>query len=240
MECTTWSPAPALASGAKANGAPAKDELLVTFDAKRSVRVLVVPALFDEANKLRRFTLSVMRALDEAGVDSALPDWPGCHESLALLSRQSLTRWRSCANQVAQHFGATHVLSLRAGALIAPVDLPGWRYAAVDGAKTLSGMLRAQMISEREAGRDATRADLMERGRSEGLVLGGWALGPALVSELETATAPEAADQVAIEQAALGGSGLWLRAEPDDNAEQAAALASIVINSVSDHGEGSS
>ena len=54
------------------------EELLLAFDQGRERRVLILPAWFDEANKMRRFTVQAMRALDEAGVDAFLPDLPGC------------------------------------------------------------------------------------------------------------------------------------------------------------------
>lgn len=226
MEFRNWSPAAPDAGKAP----PAREELLVTFDHARSKRVLILPALFDEANKLRRFTLSVMRALDSLGIDSALPDWPGCHESLAPLRVQTLAGWREHAGQVARQFGATHTLAIRAGALIAPADLPGWRYAALGGSKLLSGLLRAQVIAEREAGRSATREALLEQGRASGLTLGGWELGPVMVRELESAAPASGPSPVDIDQAQLGGPGLWLRAEPGEDADQAQALARIIAD----------
>ncbi|MEL7218652.1 MAG: hypothetical protein AAGK01_09510, partial [Pseudomonadota bacterium] len=70
------------------------EELLLAFDENRPVRVLILPAWFDEANKLRRFTVEVMRRLDGSGIDSFLPDLPGCNESLAQLSEQTIASWR--------------------------------------------------------------------------------------------------------------------------------------------------
>ena len=49
------------------------EELLVKIDHGRNIRVLILPALFDEANKLRRFTVELMRALDRLEIDSFLP-----------------------------------------------------------------------------------------------------------------------------------------------------------------------
>ena len=95
--------------------------------------MLVLPALFDEANKLRRLTVEVMRRLDGAGVDSVLPDLPGCNESRQPLEAQTLDHWREAARAAATHCGATHVLTLRGGALTAPSELPGWAYSPVAG-----------------------------------------------------------------------------------------------------------
>ena len=49
-----------------------------------------------------------------------------------------------------------------------------------------------------------------------------------MIGELETAT-PAASTQRLIEQSELGGAGLWLRAEPGDDPEQAAALAQLIV-----------
>lgn len=205
-----------------------REELLVAFDSARAMRVLICPAWFDEANKLRRFTLEVMRRLDQAGIDSFLPDLPGCNESLAPLSLQVLADWRDAMATAAQSFRATHVLAIRAGALLAPAHLPGWHYAAQSGAKLLRGMIRARTIAAREAGREEKAEALLALGRSEGLMLGGWTLGAALIRDLEGAEAVLAHRQSDIAQSQIGGSGLWLRAEPDEDARQADALAAII------------
>ncbi len=206
----------------------AREEMLVCFNANRAARILVVPALFDEANKLRRFTLGVMRTLDEEGVDSLLPDLPGCNESLAPLSQQTLAGWRADLAKLAERFKATHVLSIRAGAMMAPKDLPGWRYAPLEGSKILSGLLRGRVLAARELGREESREGLLELGREEGLELAGWKFSAPMIRELESAS-PAPSDQRQIEQSELGGAGLWLRAEPDDDPKQAAALARIIV-----------
>jgi len=210
----------------------AGEELLVGFDRGRPLRVLVLPAWFDEANKLRRFTVEVMRRLDSAGIDSLLPDLPGCNESIEPLELQTLSSWRAAAEAAAETLGATHVLAIRAGALIAPATLPGWHYAAQSGPKLLRGMIRARTITAREAGKFETYEELTAIGRDAGLVLGGWPLGPEMVAELETAEPALAPGQSNIPQGALGGAGLWLRAEPDEDAGQADRLAGAIGQSL--------
>lgn len=216
---------------ARPDGTPG-EELLVAFDRGRAVRVLVCPAWFDEANKLRRFTVETMRRLDSAGIDSFLPDLPGCNDSLAPLAQQTLAGWQAAINGAALAFRATHVLAIRAGALLAPARLPGWHYAAQSGPRTLRGMIRARTIAAREAGREEKAEALMALGRSEGLVLGGWPLGAGMIRELEAAEPALGEGQSDIAQAMLGGPGLWLRAEPDEAPEQSAALAAIIAESL--------
>ncbi|WP_073974019.1 hypothetical protein [Erythrobacter donghaensis] len=222
---STWTPpAP--------DGTPAGEELLIAFDRGRDLRLLVCPAWFDEANKLRRFTLEVMRRLDRAGVDCLLPDLPGCNESLAPLQFQTLEGWRSHMIAAAEALRATHVLAIRAGALVAPPALSGWHYAAQSGPKLLRGMIRARTIAAREAGWDETSEALMAQGRAEGLTLGGWAIGPAMLAALEAAEPVLAPGQSELAQSALGGPGLWLRAVPGEDAGQADRLAARIVQSL--------
>ncbi len=211
--------------------------MLLAFDRGRAVRVLVCPAWFDEANKLRRFTVEVMRRLDAAGIDSFLPDLPGCNESLASLCNQTLAGWRSDIVAAARDLGATHVLAIRAGALIAPKALPGWHYAAQSGPKLLRAMLRARVIAARESGFSESSEQLALAGRREGLVLGGWALRARMFAELEDAEPALATGQSDIAQTALGGPGLWLRAEPGEDPGQADHLAAIIAEAIGDTGE---
>lgn len=208
------------------------EELLVALDRGRDRRVLICPAWFDEANKLRRLTVEVMRRLDAAGIDSFLPDLPGCNDSLARLDAQTLGGWRTGMAAAAQALSASHVLAIRTGALLAPETLPGWHYAPQSGPRLLRGMIRARTIAARENGFDEKADALMALGLREGLTLGGWPLGAAMIGELEGAEPVLAAGQSEITQAMLGGAGLWLRAEPGEDAAQADALAAIIAESI--------
>lgn len=189
-------------------------------------RVLIVPALFDEGNKLRRFTLEVMRRLSGAGVGCVLPDLPGCNESLLPLPLQTPGAWRMAMAGAARHFGCTHVLAMRGGALIAPT-MPGWHYAPVPGAILLRQMLRARILSSREAGREESQASLLAQGRAHGLDLAGYRLSAEFLSEFMAMVADDAGMST-ITQDLLGGPGLWLRAEAGEDAGQADALAAII------------
>ena len=224
---TTW-PCPA------PEGGPPSEEMLLALDRQRAVRVLVCPAWFDEANKLRRFTVEVMRRLDMAGIDSLLPDLPGCNESIVPLKLQTVARWRSAMALAAETLGATHVLAIRAGALVAPDGLPGWHYAAQSGPKLLRGMIRARTITAREAGIAEASEGLMASGRESGLTLGGWQIGAAMFRELEDAEPALAPGQSDIAQTAIGGPGLWLRAEPDEDTGQADRLAALIAQRLSE------
>jgi hypothetical protein len=203
-------------------------EYAFSFDSGRAKRLLIVPALFDESNRLRRLTVEVMRRLNGAGIDTFLPDLPGCNESLSDLCKFALADWASAMVAAARHFRASHVLAVRGGALVVPRSLPGWRYAPVNGATILRQMLRMRMLAAREAGREETQGSLIELGLAEGLELAGYRLSSTMVAALQSATPPEETEQSIIGQDMLGGSPLWLRAEPDEDREQADALAAVI------------
>jgi hypothetical protein len=202
--------------------------MALTFDRDRSRRLLIVPALFEEASKLRRLTVEVMRRLDGAGIDSILPDLPGCNESLQPLEAQTPDSWRVATTAAAAHFRATHVLGIRGGAMLLPGGLAGWRYAPVKAASILRQMLRARIVAAREAGIAETQEGLLESARRDGIELVGYRLRAEFIAGFETLAAISHEDTRDIEQDALGGAGLWLRAEPDEDRMQADALAAIL------------
>ncbi len=203
------------------------EELAVAFDRGRSARLLIAPPLFEEMNRTRRFLVETQRQLDAFGVDSMLPDLPGCNESLQAFSAQSLGSWRDAMAAAARHFRATHILAVRGGALVFPTTLPGWVLEPIKGASILRQLLRARVLSAREAGLAEDSAALLELGRNHGLELAGYRLSAALVAGLDAAV-PEDEGQVVIRQSALGGSALWLRSEPGEDPAQSANLARMI------------
>jgi hypothetical protein len=215
----TW-PCP-LAGGGSA------EEYALTFDRQRPRRLLIVPALFDEAHRMRRLTVEVMRRLDGAGVDTILPDLPGTNESLQPLDPQEPQDWFDAMTAAARLFEATHVLGIRSGCLFTPPALPALHYAPVKGASILRQMLRARTLTAREAGREETRDGLMELALGQGIELAGYRLGAEFIRQFDGLAPTPAASEIA--QETIGGSGLWLRAEPGESAVQADALAAAVL-----------
>lgn len=200
------------------------EEYALAFDKGRDARLLIVPALFEEASRMRRLTVEVMRRLDLAGIDCFLPDLPGCNESLVPLETVTPVDWQSAMTAAAAHFRATHVLGIRGGALLTP-DLPGWHYAPAKGASLLRQMIRARIFIAREAGSNETQDGLMAEGLQSGLELAGYRLSAEFLNQFQSLVAESSN---IIEQETIGGGGLWLRAEPDEDREQADALAAIL------------
>lgn len=170
-----------------------------------------------------------MHRLDLSGIDCVLPDLPGCNESLEPLEDQTFAHWQECAVAAMAHFRPTHVLAIRGGALLDTGNLPGWRFAPVNGRAVLRAMLRARTISAREAGRGETVEGLQGTARKEGIELAGWPMSGRFYRELEQATPPDVTRLADLGLADLGGSGLWLRAEPREDPAQADALAAILV-----------
>lgn len=208
-------------------GAPAH-ELALTFDRDRRYRLLIAPALFDEANRLRRLTVETMRRLDGAGIDCFLPDLPGCNESARDLATLEPEDWRMALEAAARHFRASHVLAVRGGGLLLPPTLPGWHYAPVKGAGLIKTLLRARIVASRETGVDETALALMARGQQEGLDLAGYSLSAEMLRQLDQAMPPRRNNLAVIDHDTIGGSALWLRAEPGEDPAQADALAAVI------------
>lgn len=204
------------------------EEYALVFDQNRQHRLLIVPALFDEANRMRRLSVEVMRRLDRSGIDCCLPDMPGQNESLQPLEVQACDDWRDAMGSAAAHFGATHILGIRGGCIFTPTSLPGWHYAPAKGVTSLRQMIRARILASREAGREESSEALMAMAASDGIELSGHRIGAEFFSEFGKLQAAESENTQIIGQDMVGGSGLWLRAEPGENKDQADALAAIV------------
>lgn len=187
--------------------------------------VLIIPPLFGEHNLMRRQMVLVMRALAESGVNSLMPDLPGCNESALPLADQTLSHWQSAMGEAAKQVKATHAFAVRSGALLAPSGIATSLFAPQSGAKMLRSMVRAQSIADREAGRAETAETMMARARVHGITLSGWELDSQMIRELEQAQTPTYPKTYIIDEAQLESAGLWLRAEPGEDAEQAQRIA---------------
>lgn len=201
--------------------------------------LLILPPLFDEANRVRHLIVECARELAALGVTSLLPDLPGCNESLTALDCASLSLWKAALITCADALGpVTHVASLRGGALLddALGDLPRWRLAPVKGGQLLRTMLRTRIASDREAGVTSSSEGLMELAQARGIELAGNTLSATMVRELDGA-APAGSGAVRLVRFAddpldcdgrITGAPLWLRAEPAHDPAMAQAMAADI------------
>lgn len=205
-----------------------QDEHVLCLGEGSARRILIVPPLFDEMNRMRRTLVQAMRVLAGHGVTAMLIDLPGTNESLAPLEAQSLAIWRTAIGSAAESLAASHVASLRGGALIddGAAGLPHWRLAPAKGGVLLKTLLRTRITGDREAGRAVSEAELRAAASAGPIELAGNRLGPAMVADLADAVPAKLANCA---ERRLGedvaGAPLWLRAEPGDDAAMAEAIA---------------
>ena len=205
------------------------DEACLSFgDANAPRRILIIPPLFDEMNRVRAMLVGAMRGLAARGVATLLPDLPGCNESIASITAQSVESWRRAVAAAAGQRDATHIASIRGGALLLHfVGSPQWRLAPVNGASLLKTMLRTRIASDKEAGLNSTIESLMAEAKTGSLELSGYRLGGDMLAELNAAIPGYTAFKIMLGDGPdqLKGKPLWLRAEPQEDAEMSAALA---------------
>lgn len=195
--------------------------------------ILIVPPLFDEANRLRRTLALAMRALAADGFAAVLPDLPGQNESLVALDAVDLEQWQDALATVAAGIdGPVVIASVRGGTLLdhRANAAAWWRLAPVGGASLLRTMMRARVTADREAGIETSLDSLQEAAKTAPLLLAGNALSPAMVAQLGSAEAQPVAPLRSIGLGADGiaGTPLWLRAEPGEDAAMASAIAADI------------
>jgi hypothetical protein len=200
--------------------------------------VLIVPPLFDEANKMRRTLVQLGRTLAARGVAACIPDLPGQNESLIPTVDATMDDWQAAlARHVAAHPGRVLLASVRGGALIdhAASAAAWWRLSPTQGANLLRTMLRTKIASEREAGVDTNMESLRESANHAPIELAGNVLSPTMVAQLDAAVAQE--NVAPLRTVTLGtgegkiaGSALWLRSEPGEDAALVSAMADDIID----------
>lgn len=196
--------------------------------------VLIVPPLFEEANRTRRTLVLTMRALAAQDYAAFLPDLPGQNDSLVPTESADLALWQATLADVAAGVdGPLIVASIRGGALIdhQVKAAAWWRLAPVNGASLLRTLLRARVAADREAGQDSSIESLQEAAKSDALLLAGNRLSPAMLAQLGAAETQPVAPlrSVALGAGGIAGTPLWLRAEPGENAAMADAIAADII-----------
>ena len=188
-------------------------ELLLRHGQGCPVTLLVIPALFEEANRMRRFTVDVMRRLATLGIGSVLPDLPGQGESVTPLLDVSLGDWLAAVSAHISEVSGS--ISFRGGALLDHVVTNRWRFAPDTGERLLRDMVRATAISSGVSGGDIDRNARVGPSR-----LAGNAIGSGLYTALVEAVPWDGAYT-----STMTGAHLWRSAEPASDPALAEALA---------------
>jgi len=174
---------------------------LLRFGPEEGPVVALFLPLFEEANRTRAFGVSLLRALARRGIGGVLPDLPGQGESEIATAAATLADLRKAGVTV----GATHVIAIRSGALLAP-DRPAWLLSPQTGRELVRELTRVSGAP--------LDGDLVE--------VAGNLLSRVLLNDLQGATHvagrvvrltsdPQPADLH------VDGSPLWRRAEPDND-----------------------
>lgn len=197
--------------------------------------ILIVPPLFEEANRTRRTLVLAMRALAALQFAAVIPDLPGQNESLVALETVDLARWQSALAAVAHEIdGPVIIASLRGGALIdhRAAAAGWWRLAPASGTALLRTLLRARVSADREAGVKSSLDSLQQTARREALLLAGNRLSPAMMAQLANTepqpVTPLRSVSLGTGPDAIPGTPLWLRAEPGEDAAMAHAIANDI------------
>lgn len=192
---------------------------------------------FEEANRLRTFFVTLLRALGDHGIGAALPDMPGQGESIWPTERAALDDWRSAfaaAEERLTRAGArVHVAAIRGGALFdgRANCQSRWHFAPLTGAALVRDMVRAKQAAARESGEDFDPRAIT--GDGPPVELAGHRISRAMLAELQGA-APFAGpglrtlrldtDTAPADRKILARP-LWRRADPQNNPALARELA---------------
>lgn len=207
---------------------------MLKIGSERDPVLLILPALFEEGNRMRRFTVELMRTLAVHGFACWLPDLRGMGESPVALADVSFDDWRAdmtaIASTIRQRSQPLRTLAIRGGALLDEGADAGWRMEPCSGAKLLRDMLRATALSTGQP-----MADIERTARRTGAELAGNLLSPALFDGLmgaEPAIGNYRSVRVSQQGDApdtLAGSRLWSRAEPGDDPALVEAAARDIL-----------
>lgn len=211
-------------------------EVLLRFGPERGMlgTVLIVPALFEEANRLRGFTIALMRALAARGVASALPDLPGQGDSVWKTEHCAIDKWRAALGTAAATLGKPHLFAIRGGTLLdGECQVAGrYHFAPVPGGDLVRDLVRIRQLSAEENDEPFNPEAIRPPGPP--VELAGNLLSRWLIDDLKAAM-PRTADRVArpetdarAAQMRLTGTALWRRARPEEDHELIRAVASDI------------
>jgi exosortase A-associated hydrolase 2 len=163
--------------------------------------VLLVPPLHEEMNRARVQLRRIGEYLQARGHSVLLGDLYGSGDSAGEFGEATLSQWQddveTLLGHLLEHHARTPVpVALRGGALLIPHDCARWIacFPLQSGQQQIQQWLRQRLYVARFQGEDIDREALLARWRSSGIEVGGYALSPSLLGELETASLPPLMD----------------------------------------------
>jgi hypothetical protein len=203
-------------------------EAMLRFGPDIGPVVVVAMPLFEEANRVRAFAVTICRALAARGVASALPDLPGQGESLAPLADCGLERICEGIEFAARALAdrTIYAVGIRSGVLLdrLPILNGRWHFAPQDGADLVHELMRMKQLAK--AASDT---------------IAGNAISPGLIGDLGSAVPWTEADGGHVRTVRLDtdakpadcrvpGMPLWRRAEPGNDPALAETLADDIAD----------
>jgi len=184
--------------------------------------VLILPPLFEEANRTRATLVQAMRLLSrpdlDKGVASILPDFPGTGDSPLATHDVGFEDWVAAVEALAELLPRPRLtVAIRGGALLDRyVDADArWRLMPETGARLLRDMVRATALT---SGRKA--AEIEAEADAQPTRLAGNLIAPALFAALNKAAPDDGPDIRTVRtddrpcDHAIAGDAVWRRAEP--------------------------
>ena len=212
--------------------AGAGSEWMLLHGPDAGTRVLILAPLLNEMNLMRALAVDMARRLAGRGHACAIPDLPGCGESLTPLRDVAWGAWHDAAAAAAEAWRAAdgsppHVVSLRGGCLLdgACAAASRWRFAPVEGRALIRPLERAHRIAHREGGAPEDEDGVVS--------LAGYAFGPAFLDAMRAAAPAAVAGPLRTQAAERSGMPLWRRAEPGTDADLAERLSADIADWVS-------
>lgn len=191
-------------------------EAVLKFGSENGPLLLILPPLFEEANRTRHFLVEVMRGLAAMGIASILPDLPGTNDSSIATVDARFDDLKAALSALPVPVAT---VAVRGGTLLdetGTTDLH-WRLAPESGARLLRDMLRATAVTS-----EASLVDLEATARTQPTALAGNLIHPDLFVALEGAVPGDSGtirtvrmeDDAGAADSCLPGAPLWRRAEP--------------------------
>ncbi|MBO9623607.1 MAG: hypothetical protein J7500_12935 [Sphingomonas sp.] len=208
-------------------------EAMLRFGPDTGPVVVAALPLFEEANRTRALVVTMLRALAERGIASALPDLPGQGESVVPTEEVTLADWQEAFGAAAAWLGNPHTVAIRGGALVTlgARRKSSWVFAPVDGSTLVRDLQRARQITQPNAPLLidlATTAPAGTRTEAAGTGLSVDLLHP-LVHAIPDRATPNRLTRLESDpgeaNAKFPGAPLWRRAEPGNDPTLAELLA---------------
>ncbi len=203
------------------------EEYILRHGVQHPIQILIAQPLFEEANRMRKIIVSVMRALDAQGIGCALPDLPATGESLRKLSDVTFDDWRAAFQGAALETKNAHqkliIASFRGGALVDDVTSSDgyWRCAPETGQRIVRDLMRTMLTSATTNEEDG-----------EIVAVAGHKMRKSFLDTLSAATPRDVSPARIVRLATdaknadikIEGTPMWRRSEPGDDDLLVAAI----------------